>query len=153
VALGITVLTIVFLFFVNRVQFDSDLNQLSYQTDELKGFEKAMNALQGDSVKTVYISTKGATLDEALNQTATLAGTLAAQKENHHIENYSAISAFVIPEAEQQKRIARWNAYWSDAKRQAVISGIKSASSTYHFKPEAFQAFYDLLNSNPKTFG
>lgn len=54
-ALGIIVLTVVFLFFVNRVQFDSDLNQLSYQTDELKGFEKAMNALQGDSVKTVYI--------------------------------------------------------------------------------------------------
>lgn len=150
VALGITVLTVVFLFFVNRVQFDSDLNQLSYQTDELKGFEKAMNALQGDSVKTVYISTKGATLDEALNQTATLAGTLASQKENHHIENYSAISAFVIPEAEQQKRIARWNAYWSDAKRQTVISGIKSASGSYHFKPEAFQVFYDLLNSNPK---
>jgi hypothetical protein len=57
-----------------------------------------------------------------LSQTATLARTLAAQKENHNIENYSAISAFVIPEAEQQKRIVRWNAYWSDAKRQQLIS-------------------------------
>ncbi len=150
IAIGICALTVLFLFFVNDVQFDSDLNQLNFQTAELKANEKAINALQGENVKTVYIASKGETLADALNANATLTETLRKNEQDSSILSYASIAPFVMTHAEQQARINRWNAYWNGEKKRAVVDAVKENAPNHHFKIQAFQPFYDLMENAPQ---
>jgi len=152
IASAIGIITVFLLFFVADVKFESDLNQLSYQNEELKANEKAIQALQGDKVKTVYLTSKGTDLAAALAVNHRLYLQLEKAKEENMIKRYSSLAPFLIDEKAQQQKIDKWNSYWTTEKAITIKENIIKSSSSFGFKPNAFNSFYDKINNKAETF-
>jgi 1-acyl-sn-glycerol-3-phosphate acyltransferase len=151
-AFAICIITVFLLFFVNDVQFESDLNQLSYQNEELKANEKAIQSLQGGKVKTVYITSRGADLSQALAVNHQLYLQLEKAKDEKTIKRFSSLAPFLMDEKEQQKKAAYWNTYWTKEKANTLKENILKSASLYGFKPNAFDSFYEKIDAKAVKF-
>jgi uncharacterized protein len=150
-AILIIALTVFFSFFINKVSFESDLNQLSYQNPELKKYETAINALQGDSIKTVNIVVQSENLNTALEKNKKLLEILNTQSGNRKIESYSSVASFLPDSASIIKQAIAWKKYWTEERKKSVATALKAESRKYGFKETAFENFYKLIDANDLT--
>ncbi|MCW3128346.1 MAG: methyltransferase protein [Bacteroidetes bacterium] len=149
----IIALTIFFGYHVRDVSFMSDMMSLSYQTDELKAAEKQINALQGDSSKTVFIASTGNSIDEALANSEKLSNILSESKRKGIIKRYSSLGDVILSQEKQQERIAKWNSYWTAEKKQQLLSELKTEGAAHKFRPQAFDHFANTLNKEYAPIG
>ncbi len=149
----IVVLTIFFATQVHKVSFMSDMTALSYQTEALKAAEQQINALQGDSIKTVYLASTGKTIDEALQNSSHLSATLRTEQQKGLIKKYSALSDIVLSEEQQRERIARWEQFWTADKKAALLASLRKEGEVYKFRPQAFDRFAETLNKKYEPAG
>jgi len=146
-AIAIVALTIFFSLFIGKVSFESDLNQLSYQNPELKKYEKAINTLQGDSSKTVYIAVQQKSMNVALEHNKKLAEILQTLKKENKIEHYSSVAPFLLDSASEAARTLTWKEYWNKEKVTAITAALKTESKKYGFRDNAFQNFFSLIEN------
>ncbi len=139
-------LTLLFTFFAGNVEFESDMNKMSFMTDETRQAEKNLNEVNNFAARSVYIFSNGATLDEALDNNTVVSNKLEELKQKGIIKKYSSVSSLFISAKEQQDRINRWNNFFTKAKKDSVKQHLIEAGLNYKFKPTAFQSFYDLLD-------
>lgn len=149
----ILIMTVFFAFQVHKVSFMSDMMSLSYQTDDLKAAEKQINALQGDSSKTVFIASTGASIDEALANSEKLSSALRASQDCGIVKKYSSLGDIILSTEKQKERIAKWNSYWTADKKADLLSNLKTEGAALKFTPKAFDRFAELLNKNYEPVG
>ena len=151
--LVILVLTVFFGYQIKNVGFMSDMMSLSYMDADLKAAEQQINALQGDSSKTVYIASTGSSMDEALANSENLSKILAANYDKGLIKRYSSIADLIPSKEKQQERINKWNSYWTADKKQQLIATLQSEGGKLKFKPVAFEHFREVLNTPFQPIG
>ncbi|GAA4371111.1 MMPL family transporter [Hymenobacter saemangeumensis] len=136
----------VLLYFSAQVGFEKDMNQVNYMSPKLAQAEAQLNKISSLSKKTVFMVANAPSLDEALarhEKTLPVINDLQAKRQILH---FSGVSVLLASQAEQRRRIARWNAYWTPAKKQAVLSSLRTAGQQYKFSAQAFVPFENLLN-------
>lgn len=143
----IFVLTVVFLFYMKKVQFEPDMTQLNYMSKELKQAEAKLNSISGSSLKSVYLVAEGNSLENALSRSEQLQNTIDSFKATGQINTSAGVASLLLSDSLQKKRIGRWNAYWTPEKKQQLLSDIKAQGSALGFKTEAFGNFDQLLNT------
>ncbi|MCC8036413.1 MAG: 1-acyl-sn-glycerol-3-phosphate acyltransferase [Rikenellaceae bacterium] len=142
---GIVILTVVSLFFCNKVGFDSDMMNLNYYPPHIEKAERRLEGLTGENVGTTLFIAAAADEDRAYGSYVRMNGLLDSLRAEGRIEGYSTAVNFLLPEREQQKRIARWESYWTEDKKQEVEVRIEQGAARAGFMPGAFRQFTRIL--------
>lgn len=142
----IVVLTVVFVYYSNRVTFDSDLSQINYMPDELKAAENKLYESDTTKGKTVFFIFRGKDISEALYRNENALKIIDSLKEEAHIHRYAGISGLLPSDSIQMQRIAYWNSYWTPEKIAQVQASISKYSLELGFNATAFNPFFELLS-------
>ena len=121
----IAVLTIVFFFFAYDVRFEPDMMRMNYMPAQLKKAEDQLNKITAYSLKSVYLVTEGATLNEALENNEKLLNDIGQLKKENHVKNYSGVSSLFLSDSLQKTRIAYWDNYWTSEKKEELIANLE----------------------------
>jgi 1-acyl-sn-glycerol-3-phosphate acyltransferase len=150
---GVLILLIVLVFgvscfFCGKVTFNADMERLNYLPAPLAQAEKVLkDVFQGDA-PTVYLVAVGATPDEALRHYRQAAEKCQSLKEASLIKDYSSAHHLLLPAAEQQERIDRWNAFWTPGKRAWLQTNLPAMAEKYKFKAHSFDGFLQRLDKD-----
>lgn len=148
---AILLLTLVCLFFFNRIGFDSDMMHLNYDAPHLVPAQQRLSRLMdddGEHAKVLFITT-GDTQAEAVAGYLHLERQLDSLKRAGKIDSYAGIAPFVVDSAEQQRRLERWQKFWTTQRRETLREGIREAERRYGF---AQGAFGGALQLTEKTY-
>lgn len=140
------ILTVVFAFFAGNVGFESDMNKMSFMSEQTRNAEKHLDEVNNFAARSVYIFSNGNSLNQALDNNAQVANKLEEFKNKGLIKKYSSVSSILLSEQEQQARIKRWNDFFNSARKDSLISRLTHAGLAHKFKETAFAPFYELLN-------
>ena len=147
-------LTFVFGWYSLDTSFDTNMHNINYMTDEQKELLSSMNASVGinDTVN-VYLVTEGESWDAALTKRQQMAGTLDSLQQAGLLNSYSDVTMLVCSQEEQQRRITKWNDFWS-RHRDEVLSLLASKAPAHGFSKEAFSGFEAIIAEtySPKPF-
>ncbi|RKV84483.1 MAG: hypothetical protein D8B59_11130, partial [Bacteroidetes bacterium] len=148
-----TAITIVLLIFSSGAQFDANMQNINYMTDEQRN---AMNKFIAESNgrQTLYLVAEGATRAEALDNysrqiSAKLSDNKSITNDTTHIR-ITGIGNFFPTERSQVQKIERWNTFWA-TRKEAFIKNFEQIAAKQGFRPEAFAGFYTILNKEYKT--
>lgn len=148
IVLSAFVLTILFCFFVGKVEFESDMNKMSFMTDETRAAEKHLDEVNNFAARSVYVFTNGNSLDEAIDNNLVIAKQLESLKEKGIVKKYYSVSSLLISQKEQLNRIGKWNSFFNASRKDSLKRHLIDAGSTFQFKPTAFEQFYQNLDKS-----
>lgn len=149
---AVVALTAVFSYFSLRTGFDSDMSHINYMTEEQKADLEYLHRLNDGASAgkaCVYVVSEGHTLDDALESSANLAPYLDRICLDIDGATLSPASRFMPSQAEQQRRIDRWNEFIA-AHRAVLTDTFARAGSAAGFSAEAFVPFATLINADFK---
>jgi len=142
---------VMFLFTGTNFQFDGDLNNLSYHTDELVQKEEFFTGINPKKEKKIHLFVSGSTQD-ALTANFKLYETLDAFRSKHGLKELVSIAPYQIPEKIQQVRFDKWNSFWKENGEQTV-STIQAEAAQFDFSPEAFEPFESWIHPTNASSG
>ena len=143
----VLVLTLVFGYFSLSVEFDSDVSNINYITEEQKS---EMEEIQNSKFKiqngcSLYLLSSAPDFDEALVCSESRQATLDSLLDAGLILKHQGVSRFLPSMAEQRTRLGRWNE-WVGRHRE-LLGDLNAAAAKYGFAAEAFSDFADIIQS------
>ena len=149
------IMTLVILFFIsfftyNNVVFNTDLEALNYEPQHIKDARLRLDGLTNSTSKSIYLAAFGNTERDAINVNYNILKKLQHLKDNSEIINFSSVGALIYPETTQKQKIARWNLFWTPEIIERTKYNLIESGKKLGFKPETFNLFYSLLNSDFK---
>jgi 1-acyl-sn-glycerol-3-phosphate acyltransferase len=152
---GLLILAIVCIFTARHVGFNEKMSELSYEPAHLKQAEEKLNLLFNKTEKTVLFVTVGKDMEEASSNYEKTNQKLSILKQEEKIKDYASAQRFLIPLAEQQKRLTNWNEYWTPEKKAFMRDAIAVEAEKYRFTKNAFDSFYDWFDTpfRPLAYG
>lgn len=139
-------LTLVCLFFFNRIGFDSDMMHLNYDPPHLAQAKQRLARLMdddGERSKVLFITTAD-TPAEAVTSYLHLGRQLDSLKLAGKIDSYAGITSLVVDSTEQQRRLERWRKFWTPERMDVLREGIRDAERRYGFAEGAFDSAPEL---------
>ena len=150
VVLSIIALSVIALFFYNKVEFDDNMLNINYMPAHIVEAENQSREILGDESKSVYIVTGGENLDELTDEYQRVEELLSVHMANGNVSQAMTLKDFVIPESVQKQRIERWNDFWAQRKDKA-ISQIDETARNVGFNGGAFAKFNDIVAKDYKV--
>lgn len=144
----VAVLTVVFavcIGFSGRVQFDSDLKNIGYHDPNVVRSREMLEQKTAEGCVTTYYAATSRDLDSAIRVSGQMADRLAVLHKEGTVSKYGQSGLFLLTKEEQQKRIDRWQAFWTPDKIAQVRSWVAKASKEAGFKPAFYDPFFALL--------
>lgn len=134
---------------ISKVKFVSELNDLNYTNQKLQSAEKEILWLQNDTSKTIFIATTATNLQTALQQNEALLQQLKKNTATGRIVKYASFSNVLPSQAVQQHRITFWNNYWTEHKKNLLLTKVESALQKAGFNENVFLHFkQNFFNSS-----
>lgn len=150
--IGIILLTPVMLFFARSVSFDSDLMHLNYLSPSLKKAQDAVSKNNAMALSAVYVMASGHTEQEALQHLGEATSTIEQLSHSQQIRKASNPAALLPSVEEQEKKIVRWQQFWTEEKKAQVRNSIQRHAPEAGFAATAFTGFDVLLNKSYTAF-
>jgi uncharacterized protein len=144
--LGISLLTIVFIFTAGKVSFEDDMLRMNYMSPKLQASERKLNDVNAYIARSLYLSAEGNTLDEALENSERIAPAIETLRQRGIVKDVTGVDGLLLSTKEQQSRINRWNSYWTIDRKNALVAAMQREGTTYHFSPTAFNDLRKLLD-------
>ncbi|NTV85084.1 MAG: MMPL family transporter, partial [Bacteroidales bacterium] len=144
----ILLLTVVFFYTSRKVSFEGDLTGMSYMSEELRDAENTLDHISQYSLRSVFVVTRGKTLDEALVNTSQFLNRAEQLKDQGLVKKYSTVTSLAVPEGTQQARIDRWNDYWTPEKKAFLKEKLTAAAKQEGFKASVFDGFFNWLDKD-----
>lgn len=145
-AIGIISLGLILsVFYYNRVSFNQDISKLNYESEALIEARKKLESLTDLESKSVYLSTYGEEQEEVLQQNDAIYQNLQKLKQDGTLVNFTSVSSLVKSEKTQNKKIERWQNFWTNPKMDSLKIEINENAENLGFKTSTFQSFYDWL--------
>ena len=139
----VIILTLVFGWFSFQVEFDSNLANINYMTDEQRADMDYFQKLTADDTvstkRTLYVVSSAPTIDAAL--------------DSCNSKKINGVSQFLASESMQKERISRWKEFVS--KHYDLLNAqFAKAAKDKGFSTEAFSDFQQIINGNyePRHF-
>ncbi len=149
----ISIVFVVALFFFHKVGFNTDLNTMNYQPEELVAAEIDLDRINNNKAKSIYLVSYGKSLNEALNANNKLFETLEQKKQNKELINFSSVGGVVLSQEAQVEKIKRWIEFWTEKRKDSITNLLKEKGSVIGFKPQTFNQFYTTLNTEITPIG
>ena len=139
----VIILTLVLGWFSFQVEFDSNLANINYMTDEQRADMDYFQKLTADDTvstkRTLYVVSSAPTIDAAL--------------DSCNSKKIDGVSQFLASKAMQKERISRWNEFVS--KHHDLLNAqFTKAAKAKGFSTDAFSDFLQIINGNyePREF-
>jgi 1-acyl-sn-glycerol-3-phosphate acyltransferase len=150
--LFILLLTPVLLHFSLQVQFDSDMMNLNYLSPRMKQAQDEVSKANAAALGSVFLVANGKDEDGALQKLETLSSPLNDMEAKGWVRSSRNPTLLLPSKEEQQKRIDRWNKYWTPERKSAIIAEVNAAAQTEGYNVNAFDKFSETLNKNYTPF-
>jgi 1-acyl-sn-glycerol-3-phosphate acyltransferase len=146
--LGVVAFTTFCLLKSQGLNFDGDLNNLSYHPAELKNKEKSFTGIHPQSEKRLYVFSNGSTIEEAKTVSEKLYGLLQTDKEKFKVTEIISPSPYMISSQRLTTQNDEWISFWK--KYPDVKQDIMKSGTTLGFSENAFQPFFESIE-HPKN--
>ena len=139
----VIILTLVLGWFSFQVEFDSNLANINYMTDEQRADMDYFQKLTADDTvstkRTLYVVSSAPTIDAAL--------------DSCNSKKINGVSQFLASRTMQKERISRWNEFVSE-HHDLLNTQFTKAAKDKGFSSEAFSDFQQIINGNydPREF-
>lgn len=147
----IIIASIVFMYTSQNIDFDTNMENMNYVSNDLKEAEKNLENISNATLKSVYLISTGDNLNEALKNNEKLIGKVNKLKSEKLVNHYSSVHSVLISDSLQKERIKRWNDYWTVEKKSYLKNQLIESGKKYKFRESAFEEFYNLLDKDFKT--
>lgn len=166
---AVVVLTTVFGYFAFSTEFDSNMANINYMTDQqradmlyfqnlLSGKQKSDSAdiimpqSSGRQEASLYVVSSAKTFDEALALAASKQGAIDTLVQKGTVMSHAGVTKFLASKAEQQRRIGRWHEFLSS--HSDVLSSLRAVAPLHGFSADAFSDFEEILSATytPQEF-
>lgn len=115
-------------YFSGGTQFDADMRNLGYLSENVNYSENLYQKKTRSGLKQQYFAASGDSMEEALANFDILAHRLDSLQAIGLVKSYTPTSQLFVPEKVQQERIDAWKNYWTEAKVAYVDQLIMKAS-------------------------
>jgi predicted RND superfamily exporter protein len=144
----IVIILVVGIIFSPKVKFDSDLRNLDYDSPALYEAEHLFNEKNNDGFFHLYFATVSTDVDEALEADKLLMVRLDSLKKAGIVHDYTdMIPKLFVTQAEQEQRIAAWNAFWTEERKNYAIEQVDKGALEFGLDPMMFYEFEEMLNA------
>ena len=143
--LSTLILTLIFLYKAPEVAFESDMMNMNYQDAQLTRTQKKLDSLTRNSQRSIYALCSGTSQEQVLRKNEQLYAQLQSLKAKDDVKLFSSSAQLLLSDSLQALRIERWKAFWTPQRKSQVLTHLKEAAATYHFKPDAFSDFQSLI--------
>lgn len=149
--IGLGAVFFVSIFTYHKVEFNKDISKLNYEPAEIKAAMQHLDELTDISSKSVYLATYGKSVETTLQLNDSIHETLELLKEEGKISSFSSIGALVHSQRDQRMKIAEWQRFWSEARKDSTKTNLIESGEKRGFKPKTFSNFYTFLDKNFET--
>jgi len=144
--LVVLLLSVLFAFTSQRIRFNGDIATLNYLSDKLARSEAKLKSISSVANSSVYLVTEGNSLEDALVKIETNKQLLESCRKDGLFSEISWVSDLILSREAQSRKIDRWNQFWETAGTESTKANILNSGLQNHFRENAFQPFYDLLD-------
>lgn len=131
-------------YFVGGTNFDADMRNLGYNSDNVVYSEDIYREKTYNGYKQVYFASSGDTMEEALDNFEALAEKLDSLKKEGLVRSYTPTNKLFVPEKIQQERIDAWKNYWTDEKVALVDELVTKACDNKELRDVYIQYFNEI---------
>lgn len=149
--IGLGAALVISLFTYNQVEFNKDISKLNYEPAEIKAAMQHLDELTDISSKSVYLATYGKSVESTLQLNDSIHEKLELLKEEGKISSFSSIGALVHSQKDQREKIAKWNQFWNEARKDSTETNLIESGEERGFKPTTFSKFYTFLDTDFET--
>lgn len=143
----IIVLTFVLGFYSTSTHFDANMANINYMSDEqrhdLQYFQKLATA-DSSNLQSVYVVSKGSTLDEALTIHGFIQDSLKAYLEHESGEKMISCGRFYTSKVVQEKRVSLWNDFVM-RNHSVLVDHFLKQSEEEGFVADAFSPYLSII--------
>jgi len=147
----ITTLCIVILIgfiFSGKVQFDNDLKNIGYESEDFQKSQKLYAEKNDHGGVQRYYAVTAEDLDEALDANKALSTKLDSLRRAGDLFNYTPVASMLLQsQAEQERRIAAWQRYWTPEKVAQAMAAVRSAAVKNDLSPDIFVPFQAMVEA------
>lgn len=148
--IALTLLLAVSLFTYDRVQFNKDISKLNFEPKELKEAQLRLDVLTNIASKSIYLAAYANSQQNALEVNDSIFKKLQILKEEGKVIDFSSVGSLIHSKNTQKERISKWNLFWDTNTIANTKANLIESGNKLGFKPNSFDAFYTLLESNFK---
>ncbi len=143
---AVVIITIVLGYFSLDTQFDSDIRHINYMTAQQRADMDYFQQLvvQRQDSKPVYVVTTDTVADRALNTNLQLQTAMRELQTERLVTDTRGCSQFLVAQAEQQRRLARWQQFLK-RHTEALTTEVTQAAVREGFADDSFAPFLQQL--------
>lgn len=140
--------------FLPSPEFDSNLRDINYMSQKVRESMSIYNAENNGGWSSQYYAATGSTLDSAIQCSRRLSAALDSLQREGIVKRHSDMSAFLVPEEEQQARIYEWTEYWQKpmgggkTRLGVTRERLNKAAAEQGLSPELFTPFVALCEAD-----
>ena len=141
---AVMAVTVVMYFLGGRTEFDSDMRNINFMTQNQKrDLEMLQGGLEQSGYNQIYAIAEGQDQETALEVNDNLLARLDSLKGS--VAFVKGAGNFVPSEKAQAERVARWNDFWGDGRAERLTNELSDESHRQGFSESAFSPFTDIL--------
>lgn len=140
----------------SSVGFDCNLRNIGYHDPEVVRSRDVYSDKFNNGNLSLYFATFADTQDQALEYTSILTNALDSLKQHGKVCSYMDISQIFVPEKEQQKRLEKWDSFWTEERVESVMADVDKAAQNNlgdNYYPGMFDPFYESITRDDYETG
>ena len=145
---GTILCTFFFYYKSSGSQFDSDINNLSFHTQELIDKEEFYTGINPKMDKKIHLIVSSSSFDDAILKNYKLYKKIENYKENNHLKEVLSLAPFYIPKSISENGNKKWERFWA-SKKALTIQKINVSGKKYDFSNQAFAPFEKWISHSP----
>lgn len=150
--LAVIVATPILWHYAKKVQFDSDLMHLNYMSPELQRAQDELNRNNAYALSAVFVVAKENSEEAAAQQMETVQTTIRQLQQQGLVRNSINPSVILPSLAEQRRRIARWQSFWTPERVRNAVTAVQQYGTATGFSAGAFDEFSTTLQQTYTPF-
>ena len=148
IIIALCIVIVVGFIFSGKVQFDNDLKNIGYEGEAFKKSQQLYAEKNDHGGVQRYYAVTSTDLDEALDANMTISATLDSLRQSGELINYTPVASLLFQsQAEQERRIAAWQRYWTPEKVAQAMASVKAAAVKNELSPDIFVPFQAMVEA------
>lgn len=148
IIIALCIIIVIGFIFSGKVQFDNDLKHIGYESEDFQKSRDLYEAKNNQGGMQRYYAITAADLDEALDANMALSSTLDSLRSVGELFSYTPVASLLFQsQAEQERRIAAWQRYWTPEKVAQAMKAVKTAAVRNDLSPDIFVPFQAMIEA------
>lgn len=148
VVIPILVVTPVLVYFGFKTEFDGNLQNINYMTEEMRAeATHTFGLLNSDTTVSVFVTATGSDMESALQKHETALSVMDSLAAENLIVSRSGVGEFLPSARRQKEKIEKWNAFMS-VRRDSIKQLLAQNLSAVGIKENVFANFNTLIDND-----